>query len=583
VERKLTSIIAADVAGFSRLVAHDEEATLRTLAEYRSAIADFVSEHGGRIANTAGDGLIIELSSPVQAVRCAVAIQRSLNRRNDDLPAERRLQFRIGVNVGDVVASGGDLLGDAVNIAARLQEVATPGGICITDTVHRYTEGKFSFPVSPLGERALKNIPRPVTIYRVDWQAGDLTDSAVFVGAPTLPSKPSIAVLPFLNMGGDPDQDYFADGITEDIITALSRHRWFFVIARNSSFVYKGQSVDVRQVARELGVRYVLEGSVRKAGDRLRVTGQLIDAESGTHLWAERYDRSSDDVFTIQDEIVEHVVGAIEPEMLMGEINRVALTSNASPDAWDFVLRGIWHHYRGTREDSVKAEELIRHAVKIDPSYSRSYMALARMLFGRCLFGMSANVLNDSIEITSLAERAVNLDPRDPYCHYALFGGRLLLGQHNPALSAAQRAIDLNPNFALGHMALGWVRVYLGRFEEAVEPLLRTIRLSPHDPLTLLLASHLLALAHFHRGNFQEAQNFAQRALDSRRVHMALAVACASEARLGRLEEAKVIAEEMRRNQPDDPAGYWASVHPYADPAHREELMGALRLAGLEV
>jgi adenylate cyclase len=582
VERRLTSILAADVAGFSRLVARDEEGTLRTLAVYRSAIADFVAEHGGRIANTAGDGLIIEFPSPVQAVRCAVAIQRSLFRRNEDLPDERKLEFRIGLNLGDVVAAGDDLLGDAVNVAARLQEIAAPGGICISDTVHRHLEGKATFPLARLGERTLKNIPRPVTVYKVDWQAEDPADSGVLAGAPSLPDKPSIAVLPFVNMGGDPDQDYFADGITEDIITALSRYRWFFVIARNSSFAYKGRSVDVRQVARELGVRYVLEGSVRKAGGRLRVTGQLIDAESGAHLWAERYDRASEDVFAIQDELTEHVVGAIEPEMLMREGSRQLQADKANPDAFDCVLRGIWHHYQATREHYNKAEQWLRRAIDIDPHYARGYMALARMLYGRCIFGWSADVLGDRSQIVTLAERAVALDEHDPYCQYSLFAARLLQGRLQETLAVAQRIIDLNPNFALGHLALGGVRIYLGHFEEALVPLLRTIRLSPNDPISFHF-NNQLALAHFHLGNFQEALHFAQRGLDSRRLYVGLTIACASLVRLDRTDEARALAQEMQRNEPDDLAGYWATVHPYADPAHREQFLSALRLAGLQV
>ena len=291
VQRRLAAILAADVAGCSRMMAADEEGTLRVLAVYRGAISELIVEHNGRVFGTAGDSVIAEFASAVQAVRAAVAIQRALHRRNADLEQSQRMEFRIGINLGDVVAEGDDLLGDGVNVAARLQEVAAPAGICISGALRDQIENKLTFPVAHLGERTLKNIPRPVQAYRVDWRLEDASTTGVLGGAMTLPDKPSIAVLPFANMSGDAEQEYFADGITEDIITALSQNRWFFVIARNSTFTYKGRAVDVKQVGRELGVRYVLEGSVRKAGQRVRVTGQLIETESGNHLWAERFDR----------------------------------------------------------------------------------------------------------------------------------------------------------------------------------------------------------------------------------------------------------------------------------------------------
>src|SRR5215468_5258145 len=304
VKRRLAAILAADVAGYSRMVAEDEEVTLRTLGAYRHAIGDRISEHTGRIFGTAGDSVMAEFTSAVQAVRAAVAIQQALQRRNADLPEGRRMEFRIGINLGDVVAEGDDLLGDGVNIAARLQAIAAPAGICLSGAVREQIEGKLDFPLAALGERTLKNIPRPVAVYRVDWAADVLPTGVLGGAAPTLPDKPSMAVLPFANLSGDPEQDYFVDGITEDIITALSHYRWFFVIARNSTFAYKGRpGVDVKQVARELGVRYVLEGSVRKAGNRIRATAQLIEAESGKHLWAERFDRELSDIFALQDDI----------------------------------------------------------------------------------------------------------------------------------------------------------------------------------------------------------------------------------------------------------------------------------------
>ncbi len=579
-ERKLAAIISGDVAGFSRLTALDEEAALATLAIYFEAISEFVLEHGGRIFGNAGDGFVAEFASAVQAVRCAVAIQRSLSRRNLDLAPGRRLEFRIGINLGDVVVSGNDLLGDGVNVAARLQEIASPSGICISGSICEQIAGKVSFRLTGLGERNLKNIPRPVSVFSVDWQAGDPTQSGILSGSLVLPDKPSIAVLPFVNMSNDPEQEYFTDGISEDIITALSRHRWFFVIARNSTFTYKGRAVDIKQAARDLGVRYVLEGSVRKAGARVRITGQLIDAETGAHLWAERYDRSLDDIFDIQDEITECVVGAIEPEILMTEGKRAILKTN--PDAYECCVRGIWHQYQTTEEDSIESERWLRRAIELDPQYPRGYMAMARLLFGRTLFGWSDDVVADGAEILKLAEQAALLDSRDPYCQYALFAGNLVNGRLQPALAAAQRAIDLNPNFALGFLALGWVRIYLGLFDLVLEPLLRASRLSPNDPLNFLFFSHI-ALAHFHLGNYEEGLHFAERANTARRTHMGLAIAVACLAMLDRLEATNSLVDEITSPGVRDAENYWKAVTPYASPADRKRFAGALHMAGLDI
>src|SRR5512133_34131 len=378
IRRRLAAILAADVAGYSRLMALDEETTLRTLDAYRRTISDLIDEHAGRVFGSAGDSLVAEFNSSVQAVRAAVAIQRSLDRRNTDLPPDRRMNFRIGINVGDVMADGENLFGDGVNVAARIESVAEPGGICISGAVRDQIEGKLRFKLTPKGERSLKNIPRPVPVFSVNWRPGDPVSAGVLGGSLALPDKPSIAVLPFANISGDPEQEYFADGITEDIITALSHHRWFFVIARNSTFVYKGRAVDVKQVARELGVRYILEGSVRRAGQRVRITGQLVEAESGNHLWAERFDRDMADIFAIQDEITQSVVAAIEPEMLLMEGRRAFRKSVGNLDAFDCCMRAMWHFSQITPENQDEAANLARKAISLDPSYAQGHMVLAR-------------------------------------------------------------------------------------------------------------------------------------------------------------------------------------------------------------
>ncbi len=582
IKRRLAAILAADVAGYSRLMAADEEETLRVLGAYRETIAGLVTEHDGRIFGAAGDSVIAEFTSAVQSVRCAVAMQRALSRRNADLTPERRMEFRVGINLGDVMAEGEDLLGDGVNIAARLQEVATPGGICVSGAVREQTEGKLDFPTAHLGERALKNIPRPVQVWRVDWRQDEASTAGVLGGELALPDRPSIAVLPFANMSGDAGQEYFADGITEDIITALSHYRWLFVIARNSTFVYKGRAIDVKQVARELGVRYVLEGSVRRAGGRVRVTGQLIEADTGAHIWAQRFDREFADIFALQDEITESVVGAIEPEMLLDAGRRAARKSPANLDAFDCCMRGNWCFNQFTPDDNRQAETWLRRSTELDPKLARAHMCLARLLFGRCWYGWSDNIARDLAAAQTEAERAVALDDREPYAHYALFLVRLGSGQHQQALAEAQRAIDLSPNFALGHFALGMTRIFIGRFAEALDPLLRCLRLNPRDPQAYLFVS-FMALAQYHLGNYEEAVHYAEQALSGRRLYAVLRTFLASLGQLGRTEEAKAVLAEMERIKPADAERHWEITSPYADPAHRAHLIEGLRKAGMAV
>jgi len=583
-ERKLAAILAADVAGYSRLMAEDEEDTLHRLGAYRSTFGELIAEHGGRIFAMAGDSVVAEFASPVQAVRAAVAVQRALHRRNADLPQARRMEFRIGVNLGDVVAQGEDLLGDGVNVAARLQEIADAGGICMSGAVREHVDGKLAFPVAGLGERSLKNIPRPVPVFRIDWAINDAAGVSLLGGSGVLalPDRPSIAVLPFANMSGDREQEYFADGITEDIITALAQYRWLFVIARNSTFTYKGRAVDVKQVARELGVRYVLEGSIRKAGARVRVTGQLIEAETGTHLWAERYDRDLADIFALQDEITHSVVGAIEPEILLGEGRRAARKNPASLDAYDCCMRGLWHFAQLSPEDARLAEAWVRRALAIDPRHARSHMVLARILFGRNWWGWSRAVAQDRAEQRAAAERAVALDGSDPYGHYVLGLADLVARRHAQALDEAQRALDRSPNFALGHFLLGWVRAFMGHFDAGLDPMLRCLRLSPNDPITFQFLS-VIAQIHYHRGAYAEALQAVDRGLRNRRVHVLLRNKVAILGQLGRAAEAAEVLEEMQRNPPPEAAEFWDMTTPYAQPEHLAHYVEGLRKGGMTV
>jgi TolB-like protein/Tfp pilus assembly protein PilF len=491
------------------------------------------------------------------------------------------MRFRIGINVGDVMIQGADLLGDGVNIAARLEQMAEPGGILVSGTVWEQIDGKLAFPCTYAGEQTAKNIARPVRTYRVAWDQTEAAGPSLGRGsaAPALPDKPSIAVLPFANIGGEAEQEYFADGISEDIITALSKWRWLFVIARNTSFVYKGRAIDIKQVGRDLGVRYVLEGSVRKAGNRVRISAQLIEAATGAHLWAERYDRDLADAFAVQDEISESVVGAIEPELLQVERQRAARKSPESMDAWDHYMRGMWRFYQFTVDDNAEAERLMRRAIALDPALALGHIGLARTFNFRLWWGWSQDIEADRQAAHAAARRAVELDDRDAYAHYALAWANFLRREHESALAEAQKAIDLTPNFALAYFVLGVIRVFLGRFDQVDDPIRRAMRLSPHEPQTFFCC-YVLALAEYHQGRYAEAAKIARTGIDLRPFHTLYRTLAACCGQLGRADEARAAMAEMRRLMPKDAERRWDAANPYADPAHRAHFIDGLRKAG---
>src|SRR6266498_4086347 len=506
--RKLAAILAADVAGYSRLMGLDEEGTLKRLRKLRRELINpAVALHRGRIVKTTGDGILIEFPSVVDAVRCAVDVQRGMDGRNVDVPAEQRIEFRMGINLGDVVVEGEDLLGDGVNIAARLEGIADPGGICISEAAYQQAHDKLDVAFDDAGEQHLKNIVRPVRTYRVR------LDHIPAQGKPALPlpDKPSIAVLPFQNMSGDPEQEYFADGIVDDIITALTRMRWLFIIARNSSFTYKGRAVDVKQVGRELGVRYVLEGGVRKSANRIRITAQLIDANTGAHIWAERYDRDLSDVFAVQDEITECVAGAIEPELLKSE-GRAAISRTENLNAWDLVRQGMWHFHQVRRENAFRARELFRQAIQLDSKMPEAHLWLGRVTGSLLAYGWSNDRANDLREGSEAALKAVELDERNPYAHYALAVTSVFAGAVERAIRAAETAIALSPSFALGYMVLGFARLNAGRAVEAIDSYEHGLRLTPFDPQNFEWL-RCLAVAQYFAGNPEAALQVATRAL----------------------------------------------------------------------
>ncbi|MGF9758271.1 adenylate/guanylate cyclase domain-containing protein [Microvirga sp. 0TCS3.31] len=480
VERRLVAIFAADVAGYSRLMERDEVGTLRTLTAHREIMDRLIADHAGRIANTAGDSVLAEFPSAVDAVQCAIAVQAALAQANLDIPDERHVLFRLGVHVGDVMVQNGDLLGDGVNIAARLESLAEPGGICISEVAYGYVHKVLPLDFADLGPQSVKNIHEPIRAYALKGplQPPDITEQ---FGPIPLPDKPSIAVLPFTNMSGDPEHDYFADGMTEDIITGLSHLKWLFVIARNSMFSYKSRAVDVRQVAQDLGVRYVLEGSVRVSGSRIRITGQLIEAASGRHIWAERYDRQLDDVFAVQDEITASVVAAIEPHLYAEEGARIASQPPDHIGTWGLVVRAIGLISKLGRQESDEARSLLKRAISIEPTYARAHAILGWAVWWAGYNYWLPDEQEGRAEAQKHAEQALALDASEPWARMMLGLCLSADGQHERALSELEAALRVNPSFALAHTIHGWALARIGRFDDAVGETQMALRLSPAD------------------------------------------------------------------------------------------------------
>ncbi|MFZ0174764.1 MAG: tetratricopeptide repeat protein, partial [Pseudolabrys sp.] len=502
VERRLAAILAGDVAGYSRLMGADDEGTLHALKIHRKQLIDpKITEHRGRIVKTTGDGILVEFVSVVDAVRCAVDIQRGMAERNTDVPADKRIQFRIGINVGDIIIDGGDIFGDGVNVAARLETLADPGGIMVSSVVHDQVRDKLSFGFEDMGEQVVKNIARPISVHRIQLAQAAKSDSTEKRTESATADRPSIAALPFVNMSGDPEQEYFADGITEDIITGLSKLRWFFVIARNSSFAYKGKAVDVKRAARELGVRYILEGSVRKGGNRVRITAQLIDAATGNHIWADRYDGELADVFALQDEITKKVVAAIEPKLLEAEALRSQSRSAEDLDAWEMVIHANSLFWRMTDSEGTAAIDMLERAIKRFPNYAPAYSMLAFMLLVSSHLIVTPSMGHQLARAPELGARAAELDDSDPWAHLAL--GYVAFMQRRMAESTAefQRALQLNPNFAAAHGYLGWALSFDGQSDNAMVHLQEALRMSPHDPQNAIF--HVgVAISHYMAGRY---------------------------------------------------------------------------------
>jgi len=627
-ERRLAAILAADVVGYSRLMEADEEATVRTLSTHRAIIDGLVASHHGRVFGSAGDSVIAEFASPVEAVRCAVDIQRELEAHNVDLAEDRRMRLRIGVNLGDVIVEGDNLLGDGVNIAARLEALAEPGGISLARSVFDQVKKQLDLGYEYLGEHEVKNIAEPVPVYRVltapeaagkiigetkratqSWKRMALAAAVVVLIAVAgvslwlrpwqetvepasvermahpLPDKPSIAVLPFVNMSDDPAQEYFADGMTEDLITDLSKISGLFVIARNSVFTYKGKAVKVRQVAEELGVRYVLEGSVRKVGDQVRINAQLIDAATGGHLWAERYDGSLTDIFGLQDQVARKIVAVLAVQLTAGEQQRVARKETEVPEAYDAFLQGWQHYLRQNPENFRKAISYFEKAVELDPEYARAYAALAATYmqvskrFWHTKVGL--RYLHDPRFLAEEFLQKALLDPT-PLAHQVAAGMLSQQGRHEEAIAEAERAISIDPNDADGYIALAGALSLAGRPEEAHQLVQQAMRLNPHYPPSYL---YELGITEFSMERFEKALESLERANalnpDDR---WSMRLLLATYGLLGRKEEAagllKTAGQSWRGIDPLTVRGvaFW---YPFKEPADAERLAEGLRRAGV--
>jgi len=624
VKRKLTAILSADVKGYSRLMGEDEEGTIRTLNTYKEVMSNIIQRQRGRVVDAPGDNVLAEFGSVVDAVRCAVDIQKELKTRNAELPENRRMEFRIGVNLGDVVEDGEQILGDGVNIAARLESLSETGGICISGTAFDQVRNKLNLGYKYLGEQTVKNIALPVRVYQVLMEpeaAGKVIEekkakptflrkpfialvivliaiaTAIaiwkFYIRPTppmevaskekmalpLPDKPSIAVLPFLNMSGDKEQEYFSDGITEEIITALSKVPRLFVIARNSTFTYKGRPVMVQQVAQELGVRYVLEGSVRRTEGRVRITAQLIDAMSGNHLWAEKYDRGLKDIFALQDEISFKVVAALQVKLTEGEQALIFAGGTNNFEAYARYLKGADYVKRVNREGIFLARKMAEETIALDPNFPRGYGLLAMTHWLDVRLGLSKDPKQSLTESARLYQKALAMDPSAGNYRVLLGFVFTIMRQYEKGMVEAEHGIAISPNSADGQCYYGLILIFNGRPKEAIEAIKKAIRLNPLPPDFYW---HILGQAYCDVGMYEEAVAACKEALrrypNSLFTHVRLAQAYAL---MGRENEARVEVEEVLRINPRYSVEYFRSSTPYKNPADMELMADALLKVGL--
>ena len=621
-KRKLVAVIAADVAGYTRLMGADEDATMVAWWSHRKELIDpTIAGYEGRIVKHTGDGFLAEFPSVLDAVRCAVAMQSEMARRNADVPEDRRMRFRMGVNLCDIMSDDEDIYGDGVNIAARLESLAEPGGVSISGAVHEQVRGKLDFSWEDLGEQRVKNVAEPVRAYRMTprtgaapahsapgrrkvWAVAGIA-AAVAVAAVAAawylyprpsppaadihatemaalapPDQPSIAVLPFDNMSGDPEQEYFVDGITEDLITDLSQVSGLFVIARNSVFTYKGKPVKVQQVGRELGVQYVLEGSVRKSGNRIRINAQLVDASTGRHLWAARYDRELTEIFALQDEVTAKIVSALAVKLTVGERERLSRAAVTSPEAYDTLLRGLELLRRFTRETNAEARVLFEKAIALDPQYARAYADVALTHGMDVTFGWTDAPEAANARGLEFARNGLALDDTLPQVHFALSNTYLRHRRYDESIAADRKSIGLDPNYADGYASLAMSLAYAGRPEDGLEAIRKAMRLNPRHPFFYVWN---VGHAYFMMGRYEEAATAFERVLDRNPQfpggHMTLA---ATYGHLGRTVDAEWEVEETLTLLPDFSLASERRRALYKNPADLERYIEGLRKAGLK-
>jgi TolB-like protein/class 3 adenylate cyclase len=581
--RRLAAVLIADVVGYSRLMEMDEGGTLAAIkALMESTLQPVAKANGGRVVKQMGDGALMEFGSAMGAVAAALDLQRRIAGANEGVPEARRIVIRVGINLGDVIEEGGDIFGEGVNIAARLETLAEPGGICISAKVHDEVRGKITADFQDMGEQTVKNISRPLRAYRLRSSKSDAAVESANPAPLALPDRPSIVVLPFQNMSGDPEQEYFADGMVEDITTGLSRLRWLFVIARNSSFIYKGRAIDVKQVGRELGVRYVLEGSVRRAGSRVRITGQLIDASTGAHLWADRFDGQLEDIFDLQDQVTSSVVGAIAPKLEQAEIERAKRKPTENLDAYDYFLRGMAAFHLFSKASNAEAVALFARATDVDPGYAAAYGMAARCYLQRIGFGWVTDRQFEVAEAERLARLAADRG-RDDAIALCTAGAALIVvvGDIEDGVALLDRSLALNPNFAWAWHFSAIGKAFLGEYDVAIERATRGMRLSPHDP-QMFGMQIAVAWAHFFAGRYEEALSWAETAVRGQsNFYVGLCVIVTAAGLIGRLDEAQKALTRVLAINPSLRMSNLRQVLPFHHLRDFEQWAEGFRRAGL--
>jgi adenylate cyclase len=585
VTRRLAAIL---VAGYSRLLPGDEKENFAELRGLLTGVVEpQIGEFGGNIFKETTELVLAEFDDVVKATRCAAALRDAVAQTNQTLPEEQRIAMRIGINFGDIIAEEGDVFGDGVNIAARVEALAKPGSVYVSEIVHQQVAGKVDFDFEDLGPQSLKNIAKPIRVYRMAGAMAELSEDLVAAAmlaasAPAFDDRRAIAVLPFANFSGDPEQEFFADGITEDIISMLAGWRAFPVIARNSTFTYKGKAVDIKKVGEELGVRYVLEGSVRKSGRRVRVTIQLIRADTNHHIMAERYDRDLTDLFELQDEIAHTIAGAIEPEILKFERERIAERPPRSEDAYELYQRGMFHHYRHSKADNIEAQSYFRRALATDTQYSQAIAALAIAVCNAGFLGWADDAERNYQESLELAQRAVALDARYPNAHFALAITCMYTHRSNRAMAEMRQAIELNPSFAAAQAILGHMLTYAGQPEETIALVEKAIRLSPNDP-RLFIWLPALAAAHYQLRHYEQAVETGRRSWTlNRNWPVGLRYVVAGLAQLDRLGEARAALADLKKLDADLAAFERVARRVFQDEAPVDHILDGLRKAGFE-